>query len=1171
MREFSKESLMTIESILNRITKTLCDFINVTLKNEEDYFKKNIKSALSFKQRQTNPKKIEDLDLASLIRVVEKNIWNLENNYHVNFSRDYQNYCREMTSIRNKYAHKTSKKFNIDDEIRDLDTIYRFLLPLERNSELLKEIKNLEKNLRKKVVSKVTDEDRQQDQFAPGKEVIIKSEPAKKAIIMEKIPSEKEEKYKVFVDNTTKEYYKSQLTFSKKEDSNELKVNDLKYLLTSIMINNPDFATLYSLNSAKIDFIPYQFRPVFKIIHSDRPKLLLADSVGVGKTIEAGLILKELQSRQEIESILIICPKALVAEKKWQYEMRKFDEEFIELDRRTLRYCTDETDFEGEWPEKYKKVIIPFSLLDEDFLKGNKKKNSKGLEKLNPFPQFDLLIVDEAHHVRNTQTYSHKIVKLFTENSKATLFLTATPMQLHSKELFVLLNLLRPDIFIDEKVFEFMSEPNKFINEAKKEIRHKKENWDEKAKSNLQKAALTEYGKKFITDDPAFQKIYDDINAENTDRKRIELINSAEKINTFYKYINRTRRRDISDFTIREPQTIEIEFTEKQNEIYDAIVSLNREFYMKKFGNNINFFMTTLLRQAASSINGLIPFIDDATKNRINQMMKEEGLDENVKNFEIKLNEELKQKLGDIKKKFSKMNLDDPKIEKLTEIIKQKQEMENNKLMVFSTFRHTLQYINEKLSKKNVRVGLIHGGIKDDERFILRSRFKLDKNDSNAIDVLLFSEVGAEGLDYQFCDGLVNYDLPWNPMKIEQRIGRIDRNGQHSEKILIYNLITPGTIDHTIFYRCLNRINIFNTSVGENEAILGQITKGIVDIALDLQLNEEEKEEKIKQFSDNKYRQIIEEEKLEDTKDALFGIKVNEQIINQEIENATNELLTKEYLENLVKQYFYYRLEKKEIFLGEKNIRTIRIAAKTKKDKSKILNDYLKSNIKKSLSEKKWKKWLKSDENYLKVTFDPQTARQDEDIQLLNTSHPLIKQASQNFDLDIKYYCELNSEYDKLENGVYPFVIYKWEFKGVKHDVKLKVFSENKFIQSDFYNILKTAKNYSGNLLLNNEDFRKFDSLHYSKWQNEKRLHYDKNMEIADYKKESLKKSYIARKLQANDRLENSSDEKITRMYENQIKNIEHDYESRIKKIDESINKADIVTKPVVYGYVVKG
>src|SRR6185437_7020628 len=128
---------------------------------------------------------------------------------------------------------------------------------------------------------------------------------------------------------------------------------------------------------------------------------------------------------------------------------------------------------------------------------------------------------------------------------------------------------------------------------------------------------------------------------------------------------------------------------------------------------------------------------------------------------------------------------------------------------------------------------LVHGDVPDEERTNLRQRFALPSENSNAIDVMLSSEVGCEGLDFQFCDALVNYDIPWNPMRIEQRIGRIDRYGQASETVAIYNLVTPGTVDFDIYSRCLVRIGIFERAIGGSEAILGEIATRLQKVAED--------------------------------------------------------------------------------------------------------------------------------------------------------------------------------------------------------------------------------------------------------------------------------------------------------------------------------------------------
>ena len=205
--------------------------------------------------------------------------------------------------------------------------------------------------------------------------------------------------------------------------------------MTAYQINNPNGRDLYSLNAARIDFVPYQFRPALKMVHADEPRILIADSVGVGKTIEAGIILKELQARYELENVMIICPKPLVTERKWELEMKRFDEEFIPLKGEELRQIISDIDRDGEWPVRYGKTIVPYSILDRRVYEGEKdKKYSFGLKDLDPAPHFDLVIVDEAHHIRNgsmekEKAFEYKCVKYLCDHADAVIMLTASVMQ----------------------------------------------------------------------------------------------------------------------------------------------------------------------------------------------------------------------------------------------------------------------------------------------------------------------------------------------------------------------------------------------------------------------------------------------------------------------------------------------------------------------------------------------------------------------------------------------------------------------------------------------------------------------------------------------------------------------------------------------------------------------
>ena len=167
-------------------------------------------------------------------------------------------------------------------------------------------------------------------------------------------------------------YYESQLAAPVPMSGfNILSLPEFYGHLTAIQIRHPALAVLYSLHAGRIDCVPYQFRPVLKFVRAERPRLLIADGVGVGKTIEAGLILRELQARRDIRRVLIICPKPLITERKWEVEMRRFDERFLPLDGDKLRYCIRETDLDGVWPEQYSQAIIPYSQFDEGLLFGS--------------------------------------------------------------------------------------------------------------------------------------------------------------------------------------------------------------------------------------------------------------------------------------------------------------------------------------------------------------------------------------------------------------------------------------------------------------------------------------------------------------------------------------------------------------------------------------------------------------------------------------------------------------------------------------------------------------------------------------------------------------------------------------------------------------------------------
>ncbi len=403
---------------------------------------------------------------------------------------------------------------------------------------------------------------------------------------------------------------------------------DINSLFTARLLLNPNINSLYSLNSSKIDYIPYQFRPVLKIIKSESPRILIADGVGVGKTIEAGLILKELEARFDIKSVLVICPRPLITERKWQNELKdKFGEKFVHIDGEKLRYCVKEAYLEEEWPDDYAKCIIPYSLFDEAIVCGTaenglKELNKKSFVDLNPFPKFDLVIIDEAHHIKNPNTYAYQAVQMFCENAASIVMLTATPIQLGDKDLFVLLHLLRPDLIYDYESFEHMSEPNPYINEAVKSIRGNDCDWQKKALSNLIDAGNTKWGTSVLKRNPVYLNAINILQQTTIGQsERVKLITDVESLHAFARIINRTRRRDIGEFTVRKPETLKVKFTDDQATLYNELLRIQANILIQLHGDRgIRFMMTTIMRQASSCIHGLRPFLEDILTRRFDEL-----------------------------------------------------------------------------------------------------------------------------------------------------------------------------------------------------------------------------------------------------------------------------------------------------------------------------------------------------------------------------------------------------------------------------------------------------------------------------------------------------------------------------------------------------------------------
>ncbi len=1017
------------------------------------------------------------------------------------------------------------------------------------------------------------------NEFEIGQLVSLRSDPTRVGAIMKVLSGTSENRYRVFLENTPSTYYASQLQHYELA-SPLFSISPLSVFhayMTALQLNHPSLATLYSLNAARVDFIPYQFRPVLKFIRSDRPRLLIADEVGVGKTIEAGLILRELQARKDVRSVLIICPKPLVTEHKWQTEMKRFDEQFIHLDGPIFRHCIKETDLDGMWPEQYAKAILPFSLFNQELLSGSISKKNKrgmtGLLELSPPPHFDLVIVDEAHHLRNTNTAIYQGVRYFCEQADAVIFLSATPIQMGTNDLFVLLNLLRPDLILDKNSFDHMAEPNRLINHAVEGARANVLDWPRQALNALREAVETPWGQALLRDHPIFQRLQIELGeGQYNEPERIACIQDMEQLHTFSDLINRTRRRDIGNFTTRKPETVTVPFTPQQQQLHDALLSTQQQILSSTHGDiNVKFLMTTIRRQAASCLYGLAPFLQTILTRHIDLMSLTEADEEGafIDDTSFTSLEPVEEQIRTVLELADHLDTYDPKLEALLTIIRDKQTLSNNKLLLFSSFRHTLSYIVERLQQETIRVAFIHGDTNEEDRRLLRDRFSRPREDIEALDILLSSEVGCEGLDYQFCDCLVNYDLPWNPMRIEQRIGRIDRYGQKSETVAIYNLITPGTVDADIYERCLLRIGIFQQAVGGSEEILGKITRELHEVAENLTLTREEIRTRLQQIADNDIRLIQEQATLEERQKDLFGISLPTQQLEKEIQDVTSFWLSPWALQNLLQYYLQQNCGVEQTYiLGEKPQKHLRLSQESRN----IVLSHL-QHLPRQISPvfREWERWLKGSSPYLPITFDAMCAAEKREITFINAIHPLAQQSAQTFKKNEVLYTAFSVVDGSLPMGIYHFGIWLWQKSGIRAEVTLQPICNDPTITDRFLDILEHATPVqTGEVQL--PDQKVFDQLevyHHRLWMNAQEVHKTYNVQLAQYRKESLQTSHLAQLSQLHTQVAQAEEENIRRMRQAQIANAEVDFKRRMDELDTSAQRADISTQPVAFGVIV--
>lgn len=456
--------------------------------------------------------------------------------------------------------------------------------------------------------------------------------------------------------------------------------------------------------------LPHQLETATKVIEEMNGKAILADEVGLGKTIEAGLILKEYMIRGLVKKVLILVPASLVTQ--WCNElMHKF---FIPVISFKKNYRWNDND-----------IIV--TSIDT----AKRENNRKDILEID----YDLVIIDEAHKLKNSKTKNYEFVQLLKK--KYCLLLTATPIQNKIEEIFNLVSLLKPGHLGNKSSFE------EYYQAKNRHLKH-----DEHLTTLLNKVMV------------------------------------------------RNRRTDTGiEWTKRHIHSVFIHFNPEEKKLYKLIDNWKRE--------SSSFSKLTYKREACSS--------RESVYFSIKKMMEQEQQDSHIPLLMDAIHQ----------------ITTNSKAEKVLEIIKKI----DGKVIIFTEFRATQMFLQWYLSQHGIFSVPFRGGFKQGKKDWMKEVFK------NQVQVLIATEAGGEGINLQFCSHMINYDLPWNPMRLEQRIGRIHRLGQE-EDVHIYNFATKDTIEEQILTLLYEKIHLFERVVGELDDILTRVPTQYTNKSRNLLVND---------------------------------------------------------------------------------------------------------------------------------------------------------------------------------------------------------------------------------------------------------------------------------------------------------------------------------------------
>lgn len=728
-------------------------------------------------------------------------------------------------------------------------------------------------------------------------------------------------------------------------------------------ITHENRSTVYTFKSQRILFEPYQYKPLLKILDSPDRRLLIADEVGLGKTIESGLILTELEARKPLERILIVCPSRL--RDKWREELnRKFEQEFDIFDKRSFEEYLSRVQ---QNPRRGRmRAIISMQSLRSVELR-DMLRAELGL--------VDLVIFDEAHHCRNPGTQTSDLLRDLCEVGDCVLLLTATPIHLSSRDLFTLLQALRPVEFRDAEVFDRDLKRHASVHDAGRLIRSQREDVLAGARTLLERVFVQ--GTPEGSRDPLALQVIEDLRTSVPKDRRewVEMERRVQDLHPLSSAITRTRKRDVQEHApVRRAKIRRCRWTSEEDELYQSLVdgSVSHGWLREQMGLG----QIQRARQAASCL----PAAADAHGLAVGKTD-----DETVDLCDI-LPSELTGNIvaGENRPSNEPLSLRgrDSKYEELREILSLAWSQEPNaKVLIFTFFVGTSKYLVQRLQQEGIGAVRIAGDVpsnpnqpdRDD-----RGQRMREFRDNPHVRVMVSTEVGSEGLDFQFCHHLVNYDLPWNPMVVEQRIGRIDRYGQESEVIYIHNLVVEGTVEDRILSQLFERIGIFRASIGDLEVILGETISELQKDYISGKLTPEEAERRVDQAVRAIEERRLHMENLEKNVGELFG---HEEYIRDEMARVgrLGRFISEESMLAVLRSYFESHHPGVRLWSEEDGIWGLR------------LTDSLRQQIQ-AAARQQGSVWIdRSRDNQLLLSMRGDLAFRRPDVELVNVGHPLLR------------------------------------------------------------------------------------------------------------------------------------------------------------------------------------